>query len=158
MQHYLRFNTGATRKITLPSEYYITKYLHAIVAAFVAYDVIEEQVRTGDVYVISYTELQNHMNTLLATSGLMLLFKRFGMSTTLSSGPGSPPGGGPDGGPSDGPPSGLPPYGGPSPSGGPHPPPPGGPSSSGGIPPPGGPSTPGGIPPPPPRSSSYWSC
>ena len=67
MQHYLRFNTRATCKITLPSECYITKYLHGIVVAFVAYDVIEKQLRTGNVYVISYIELQNCMNTLLAT-------------------------------------------------------------------------------------------
>ena len=60
--------------------------MHYIVVAFVAYDVIEEQLRTGNVYVISYIELQNRMNTLLATkSRLMILFKRFGLSTTLGS-------------------------------------------------------------------------
>ena len=122
MQHYLRFNTRATRKVTLPSEHYTTECLHDIVVAFVAYDVIEDQLRTGNVYIISDLELQHRMNTVLAhKSILMLLFKRFGLSTTLGSGPGPPPGGGLDGGPSDGPPSGLPPYGGPSPSGGPLP-------------------------------------
>ena len=67
VQHYLRFNTRATRNTTLPSEYYIIKYLHDIVVPFVAYDVIEEQLRIDNVYVISSIELQNHMNTLLAT-------------------------------------------------------------------------------------------
>jgi hypothetical protein len=48
MQHYLKCNTRATRKTTLPSEYYITKYLHDIVVALVAYDVIEEQSTIGN--------------------------------------------------------------------------------------------------------------
>ena len=76
MRRYLRTNTQATPKITLPSAYYITKYLHDIVVAFVAYDVLEEQLRTGNVYVISYIELQRRVNTLLVTnSRLIRLFK-----------------------------------------------------------------------------------
>ena len=46
--------------------HYIKNYLHDFVVAFVAYDVTEKQLRTANVYVISYTELQNRMNALLA--------------------------------------------------------------------------------------------
>ena len=96
---------------------YIKKYTHDIVVAFVAYDIIEEQLRSGNVYLKSYNELQNRMSAFLAAHpGVMGLFRRFRLSTTLGGGTGWPPGGGP-------------------------PPPPGGP---GGPPPPGGPDQPSG--------------
>ena len=45
---------------------YNQKYLHDVVVALVAYDIIEEQLKTSNVYTISFYELHNRMNALLA--------------------------------------------------------------------------------------------
>jgi len=77
---------------------YINKYLHDIVVALVAYDIIKEQLRTTNVYVTSYNERQNRVNALLARyPNLIELFRQFRLGTTPGGGTGWPPSSGPPG-------------------------------------------------------------
>ena len=70
---------------------YIKNCLCDLVVAFVAYDLIEEQLRTTNVYVISLFELQKRMNSLLKLyPRVMMMFIIFQLPIHL---------GGPHGGP-----------------------------------------------------------
>ena len=119
----------------------VRNYFGKLVISFAAYDLIEEQLRSGNIYFVSTNELQQRVNSLLARyPNWARLTRIFGISTAVPNGtaPPPPPGAGGPGGPSSAP--GLPPR-----------PvlPPVVPTSAPGLFPPGGPP-PGGQPPPPP--------
>ena len=58
---------------------YVNKFLRDLVVAFVAYDIIEERLSSGNVYPISYNELQNRMSAFLAACPDVMEFR---LSTT----------------------------------------------------------------------------
>ena len=50
---------------------YVKDYLHSVVVVFTAYDLIDEQLRSGNIYTISYNQLQNHVNAYLEIMQLL---------------------------------------------------------------------------------------